>query len=132
MKLLAIDYGEKRVGLATSDTEVNLALPHGVLARESDETLVKELIKLINTENIAKIIIGSPMSLSGDKSDQTRVVDSFVGLLKKQINIPVEMIDERLTSRQALHLGQGSSVRGKDELAAMFILQDWMDRSKNV
>ena len=102
------------------------------MARESDETLVKEIVKFIKDENIDQIIIGSPVSLSGAKSDQTRVVDNFVALLKKQISIPVELVDERLTSRQALHLGQGSSVRGKDELAAMFILQDWMDRSKNV
>jgi len=127
MKALAIDYGEKRVGLAVGDNSTGLALPFGVLQRTSDELLLEQLVKVINEEAIDTVVVGEPLSLSGQATSQTATCRNFASFLKANLKIAVEMFDERLTSRRADMPFQGVKTRSRDELAAMFLLQDYLD-----
>lgn len=128
MKVLAIDYGEKRVGLALGDTALKLALPYGVLERASDEQLVEQLRQVVVEEDIGTLIVGEPLSTSGSASAQTASSREFSVLLRQELTIPVVLFDERFTSQRAdAAAASGGKVRTRDELAAMFLLQDYLD-----
>lgn len=131
MKILAIDYGAKRVGLALGDTETKLALPKGVLEGLTDAELISQLSEIVAEEEIEKIIVGEPLNLSGKTTEQTIVSQKFAANLTKELSIPVELFDERLTTRraEAAIYGAGAPVRSKDELAAMFLLQDYLENT---
>lgn len=130
MKILAIDYGSKRVGLALGDNETKLALPFGVIEREDDDKLVAKILELIEAEEIDRLIIGEPITLAGQISEQTKINKKFVDIISKKVLVPVELVDERLTSSRAdaAILGTAAPTRSRDELAAMFFLQDYLDR----
>lgn len=128
MRILAIDYGEKRVGLALGDTETNLALPYGTLARTADEGLLEPLQRIVDEEGVAVFVVGEPIGLQGASSRQREASQGFANFLRQNIGLPVELIDERLTSQRADVALRDGSRRTRDELAAMFLLQDYLDR----
>ncbi len=130
MKILALDHGVKRVGLAIGDTETKLALPRGVLEGLTETELMARLGEIVAEEEIEKIVVGEPLSLTGKESAQTIISQQFAGSLAKGLTVPVELFDERLTSRraEAATFGAGAPVRHIDELAAMFLLQDYLER----
>ncbi|MBI5465673.1 MAG: Holliday junction resolvase RuvX [Candidatus Kerfeldbacteria bacterium] len=127
MKVLAIDYGQKRVGLALGDSSLFLALPYGVLQRQNDELLLEQLSKIVSAEGVDTVIVGEPLSLSGQASKQTATCRAFAEFLKTNLSVAVEMFDERLTSKRADMPRSAARVRSRDELAAMFLLQDYLD-----
>ncbi len=130
MKILSIDYGERRVGLAVGDTETKLALPYGTLERLSDETLIVQLEQIVAEEGIERIVVGEPLGTDGRSTAQTESAREFALGLKAQVAVPVELFDERFTSQRADAAGgSGGKVRGRDELAAMFLLQDYLERN---
>ena len=129
MKILAIDYGEKRVGLALGDTETALALPHGVLERTADESLANKLAQVVLEEDVGTVVVGEPMSTNGSASAQTVATRAFAKLLQQELAVPVVLFDERFTSQRAdAAAATGARVRSRDELAAMFLLQDYLER----
>lgn len=129
MKILAIDYGEKRVGLALGDTETKLALPYGALQRESDELLAHQLQQIVLEEEVASVVVGEPLGTSGHATAQTESSRTFAALLRRELSIPVELFDERFTSQRAdAAVTPGAKMRSRDELAAMFLLQDYLER----
>jgi len=133
MKVLAIDYGTRRVGLAIGDTEVNLALPYGVIERTSDAELLTRLREIVAEEEIDLVIVGEPVTLSGTSSAQTKTSRAFADLLSAGLAVKVTLMDERLTSQRAdaVTLGAAAPTRSRDELAAMFLLQDYLERQAN-
>jgi len=131
MKILAIDYGKKRVGLAVGDTETKLALPYGVLSGRSSEILLEQLQKIILEEDIGTIVLGEPFNVSGANSQQTDTSRAFAQFLQGNISVPVVLFDERFTSQRAdtaKNMVEGSKTRSRDELAAMFLLQDYLEK----
>ena len=132
MKILAIDYGAKRVGLAIGDTEVNLALPHGVLELGSVEEVAQKIQDIVDEEEIEQVIVGEPITLAGGTSQQTGVSRAFAKLLTSRLAVPVTLMDERLTSQRAdaVTFGVRAPTRSRDELAAMFLLQDYLERAR--
>lgn len=122
MNILAIDHGEKRIGLAWVDTGINVVLPLGVVQNEL------ELIKVINEENPDKIIIGLPLSLKNEETKHTEIIRAFAGRVSAQVNIPIEFFDERFSSKQADTMSGGVS---RDEKAAMIILQSYLESKKS-
>ncbi len=133
MKVLAIDYGEKRVGLALGDTETMLALPHGVLNRTADESLAQQLQQVVLEEDVGTVVIGEPLSTNGQASAQTQASRTFADLLRRELTVPVVLFDERFTSQRADAAAvPGAKSRSRDELAAMFLLQDYLDRNRQV
>jgi putative holliday junction resolvase len=118
---LGVDWGEKRIGLALADGETKMALPLGTVSN------LKELLKVIEEENITSIIIGSPQKMSGEKVDSVRFLQ-FLKDLKKQSEIEVIEVDERLSSKAADALFGGKKDKAKrDEIAATLILQTYLD-----
>ncbi|MEP7234607.1 MAG: Holliday junction resolvase RuvX, partial [Ignavibacteriota bacterium] len=135
-RVLALDYGSKRVGLALSDEIRMLARPIGFL--ENSNRLQKEILALIEKENIGCVIIGLPRTLSGTDSDFTKTVRSFAEKLFTKLdskNIEHHFHDERLTSVMAqaniAEQGWSKSKREEkyrtDEEAARIVLQEWLD-----
>ncbi len=130
MRLLGIDWGEKRIGLSLGDTDSNLAIPYGVIENNQREDVLSTIRKLISTENIELIVAGEPVSMSGQSSPQTYKVKEFINWLKDKLSIRIETIDERLTTKRS-QLDPGIAKRSSDELAAMYLLQDYLDRLKD-
>lgn len=126
MRILGIDYGTKRIGLALSDEL-------GMFAKEFDIFSSKDfftnLPKLIEEQEIESIVIGLPLNMSGEHSDKTREALEFAEKLKKITNLKVDMFDERLSSQMAEALPGGK--KNIDSLAAQIILQNFLDSRKN-
>jgi len=120
-KYLGIDWGEKRIGLATADEETCLALPLKTVSN------LTELLAVIAEEEIDIIVIGSPKKMSGEAANNSAWL-SFVEQLKARSGKPVNFLDERLSSLAADALGgEKKEIAERDEIAATIILQDYLD-----
>ncbi len=121
MNILGIDYGKKRIGLAWTDSDMDVILPYGVIDHGDWEL---ELITLIDEEKIDRIVIGMPYSLDGGENENTKRVHEFWENLRKHVDIPIDFVDERFSSKQADKTPGDVS---RDEKAAMIILQSHID-----
>ena len=132
-RVLGIDYGERRMGLAVSDPLGIIAKPLGILDRQNIPDLFFELRNIVEEQDINKIVVGLPLTLKGKYSKQTCVVQNFIDQLKQVVNIPVVHIDERLSSMAAIRSLQELGIKtghekGRiDETAAAIILQEYLD-----
>lgn len=125
MNILAIDYGQKNIGLAWMQEGLDMVLPFGKIKNEGHKKGNDELVRIIEKENIQKIIIGLPLTLEdGSENMNTKRVRAFGDMLKEKVKLPVEYIDERLSSFEADEMG---GVASRDEKAAMVILQAYKD-----
>lgn len=124
-KLLGIDYGAKKVGLALAETETRVATPWRIISNSQD--LIAKISQICQEENIDKIVIGVPLSLQGAMSKQAMTVLDFIIKIKKQLNIEVVEQDEKLTSLYAQKLLQGTG-KMDDDVAAMLLLQSYLDK----
>ncbi len=128
MKILGIDHGLKRVGLATGDTETKIATPFGLVKVESENQLMLELKKIIAEEDIELVVVGEPLGLAGQMTTQSQIIDNFISHLKAELNISVELSDERYSSQRADEAIASGSKKTRDELAALYMLQDYLDK----
>lgn len=117
---LGIDWGEKRIGLATADSDVCLALPFSTVSSLDD------LLKIIEEEQIDIIVVGEPVKMNGDRANNP-LWETFIEELKNKINKELVLVDERLSSLGADAMG-GDAAR--DELAASIILQTYLDKKR--
>lgn len=99
---LGVDYGTSYVGLAICQSPVFIAYPYQTLENKSEEYILKVIKDIVLEKSIQKIVIGLPISMSGHKTEQTRKTELFINSLKNHINIPIEVFDERLSSKQAI------------------------------
>ncbi len=129
-KILAIDYGEKRIGLATAIAELKVALPFGIIENNGIKKLLADIEEICQKEEIIQIVVGFPMGLSGAKTKQTEKIEKFITALKGKLEIPVETQNEIFTSRQAHGIFKDAGVKKKriDESAATLILADYLER----
>ncbi len=123
MKLLGIDHGTKRLGLALGDTETSLALPWRTVEVKDGIAAIAMVIKVVQDEQVDEVVVGLPTGGS-----QGAVVQSFVRDLSAALKIPVKTIDELLTSQIADRLRKESAAHGRDTLAAAEILQSYLDQ----
>ena len=122
LNYLGVDWGEKRIGLATGDSEVKLALPLKTVAN------LAEVLGVIKEDEIDVIIIGAPKKMSGEEANNPDWVN-FVAQLRERSGKPVETVDERLSSLAADALGGAENeTAGRDEIAASIILQSYLDK----
>jgi putative Holliday junction resolvase len=138
MRILAMDVGRTRIGLAISDPSQTLARPLTTLVVKADtaiDTVVQSLARLIaEDDGLERVVVGLPVRLNGEPNEQTRYVEKFIGALKSRTALPIEVEDERLTSREAesrLALRERDWRKRKEQLdaaAAAIILQDYLDR----
>lgn len=139
MKILAIDYGTKNIGLALTDVEGNFAFAYNTLRVETrrgaslQNSLSKTISDLKNIcvkEKVEKIIIGLPVQLSGENSSATVAVSEFVKQLEQGIGLPVETIDERWSTEQAKKL-DNQNLNNIDALSAQILLQGYLEKTSS-
>jgi len=132
-RVLALDLGKRRIGLASSD-ELGFSA-HGLptLVRKNKRLDLEALQKIIREREIALILVGNPLHMSGDESAQSRLAAEFAGVLAKHSGVTVKLWDERLTTREASRVlrqsGMGIKKRNAavDQLSAVLILQSYLD-----
>ena len=130
-RILGIDYGERRLGLALSDPSHTIATPRQVVAGEAG--LRAELPRLIQEEEVERIVLGLPLNMDGSIGPKARQVLAFKERLERQWRLPVEVWDERLTTFQAeCALREGGVPPRRraellDKVAAQILLQSYLD-----
>lgn len=136
-KKIALDIGSVRIGVAISDALGFLAHPYCTLKWKSIEKLIKNVQKIIEDEQIDTLIVGLPYTLKGTKSEQTKNIIKIIEQLREHISIPIETIDERLTTKLAETMLQQSGKQASknrdiiDQIAAVNILQTYLDKVRN-
>ncbi|MBN1780705.1 Holliday junction resolvase RuvX [bacterium] len=137
-RLLAIDYGKKRIGLAISDPLQITAQPFETWENLSRKALIEKLLKLIQDLDIFIAVLGHPLTLSGQRAELAQEVEKLHQWLSENLPIPVVLWDERLTSVQAeraMHAMNEKPSRNKqkvDRLAAALLLQNFMDAHQHI
>jgi len=137
MRILALDLGEKRIGLAVSDPMGILATGLPTLDRKSVEEDLAILKKIVDEKSIGRIVLGFPKHMNGDIGEKANESMKFRDLLESRFNVPVELLDERLTSvaaKKILLENKISTQRNKgkiDQIAAQLILENYLERQKN-
>ena len=149
-KILALDYGRARIGLALADSEARIAAPHDTFVRVNRNEDMRRLRELVREHHIQLIVVGLPLRLDGTHGDMAEETTRFANRLRKQIGVSVVMMDERLTSWEAerileeelgrrithetTHDGKRKHLRnaqGKytvDAIAATVILREYLSR----
>ena len=134
-RFLAIDFGEKRVGLALSDPMKIIAKPFKTIFYSNQNDLINKIALIIKDEKIEKIILGLPKGLKGNNTSQTNIVIEFYKYIKDKIDTPIVMEDERLSSvsaKKSLILQNIKTGHNKtliDETAAAIFLQLYLDKN---
>jgi len=135
-RLLGMDVGARRIGLAVSDLLGITAQGVPTLQRRNKRTDLAELQRIISEYGVSEIVVGYPLRLSGKASAQTGKVVEFAEELRKKFNLPIHLWDERLTSAEANRLLRETdmSIRRRaevvDQMAAVLILQSFMENRK--
>ena len=136
MKLLALDVGERRIGLSSGVAELGTALPAGVLRRTRLALDVRAVLEAARQRQADAIVVGIPYLLSGEESLQTKQVRGFIRTLRKETSLPIHGVDEAFTSVEAEGLLRDAGLepsrnRGAvDEAAAVLILRRFLDDYK--
>jgi putative Holliday junction resolvase len=100
-KILGLDYGRARIGLAIADAETRMAKPLATLERINRNEDMRRLRELVREKGVQQIIVGLPLRLDGSQGEMAEEASRFAERLRKQVGVPVEMVDERLTSWEA-------------------------------
>jgi putative Holliday junction resolvase len=133
MRVLAIDFGSARIGLALSDPTGTLARPLPFLPAKGDVKLAREIAALADKEQVERILLGLPRHMNGTLGEAAAKVQAFATALGTATKIPIQLVDERLTtvqaSRQLHEAGRDARAqRGRiDSEAAAVLLQGWLD-----
>lgn len=136
MKIMSIDYGDVRTGIAISDIRGILASPLCVIKESYQPKLVDKIIELINENKIEKIVIGLPRNMDGSYGYRCYDCKSLGQAISEKINIDIEFEDERLTTVMAHNILSDNNVRGAkrkqtvDAVSAVMILQSYLDKNR--
>jgi putative holliday junction resolvase len=134
MRILAIDYGEKRIGLAVSDELEITARGIAVAERKSKKADMEAISSAVSQYGVDRIVVGYPLRLDGSAGIQCEKVDRFIASLREAVAVPVITWDEAFSTKQAEELMREAGVKRKkkrgmvDRIAAAFILQDYLNR----
>lgn len=132
-KILGLDWGSKRIGIAISDQGGNVALGRPSRERKDLESDIQYIEQLVAEENISRIVIGMPFHMNGEEGESVSRVREFKRELEEKLSVPIDTIDERLTSSEAERVMIESDLRReerkkhRDKLAATLILQRYLD-----
>jgi putative Holliday junction resolvase len=133
MRILALDHGTKRIGVAVSDETKTIAQPLEYIPAEPYADFLERLKKLLVEKEVELILIGMPRNMNGTYGPAAEKVNAFVSALKTAVTLPIKLWDERLTSTIANRiLIQGNVRRGErkekvDKMAAAILLQSYLD-----
>ena len=132
-RILAIDYGDVRVGLALSDLTCTIARPFKTLNYNDMDDLLNQLFEISEENKVNKIVVGIPYNMKGDDTKQTTKVRDFISILEEKVGYKIALIDERLTSSEAekfmhqMNIKTGFNKDRIDKIAASIILQEYLD-----
>jgi putative holliday junction resolvase len=135
-RILAIDYGRKRIGLALSDDLGLTAKPLGTLVRVNRQADIRRLREACRTHGIAHIIVGHPLHMTGEAGEMASEAARFAARLEKAVGIGVELVDERLTSWEAAQTVTETRPRPRrkreslDDVAAAVLLRDYLEHTR--
>ncbi len=137
MRILALDHGDRRIGVAISDP-LGIAA-HGLPTIETDHSggEIDRVCELVDEKDVERVVVGLPINMDGSEGDRARKARSFAKQLRRRLDVPVELSDERLTSAQAhrelSREGASMNERGQrvDRMAAQLILRRYMGRTRN-
>jgi putative holliday junction resolvase len=132
MRILAVDYGTKRLGIAVSDEDCTIAFPVSVETVKSDADAIHRVVAIATEKHVGKIIVGLPRNMDGSEGPMAQQVQKFVANLQSSMSVPVEVLDERLTTvvaeRSLLEgdLSRAKRKKIKDKIAAQVLLQGYL------
>lgn len=133
-RIMGIDYGDVRMGIAFSDLSRTIATGYETYVRKSLEQDITHLKDLIQEKSVKKIVMGLPLNMDGSQGVRVQATYDFASKLKENINIPIEYVDERLTSVEAEKFLIDQDVSRKkrkqviDKMSAVLILQEYLDQ----
>ena len=133
MRVLAIDHGSKRMGIALSDELKVIAQPLEYVAAEPPARCLARLKELVQEKEVGLVLVGMPRNMDGSYGPAAQKVEAFAGVLKAAITVPIKMWDERLTSTMANRVLIQANVRRDkrkekvDKMAAAILLQSYLD-----
>lgn len=127
-RVLAVDYGRARAGCAISDPTGALATPLAVVERPPTRRGLARIARLARERGAERVVVGLPLTLAGEEGAQARETRAFAQRLEQAAGVPVELCDERLTTRQAERSGAGGAEAAEDSRAAAHLLESWLAR----
>jgi putative Holliday junction resolvase len=136
MRILGIDFGERRIGLAISDEQARLAVPLTTLDRRDDHTAILEILEIVRCETVGGLVIGDPVGLDGRPGTAAERVDRFASRLEAASGLPCQRVPETLTSREAERRLAAAGVTPRrrrervDQVAAQILLQEALDKRR--
>jgi putative Holliday junction resolvase len=137
IRILGIDPGDKRVGMAIADSALRVATGFGVVEYSGKEKFIKQLRSIATDENISLIVMGFPKNMDGSEGKAAKKSRRLAEIIKERLDIEVELVDERLTTHQAIKQvhetgGKAGADKGRvDMLSAVVILQSYLDARAN-
>jgi len=137
MKILAVDHGEARTGLAVCDPAELLASPLTTIQERSQEALAAQIAQAAQTHNAQRIVLGHPLNMDGSAGPRAEACQAFAALLRQKTGLPVVLWDERGTTLTAARYLNATDTRGKkrkaalDPLSAAIILESYLAWRKN-
>ena len=123
-RVLALDHGSARCGVAVSDPTGILATPVGIVERPDTNRGLDRLVALVREHDAARVVVGLPLSLGGGDSAQTGEARAFAERLRERLDIPVELYDERFTTTLAK---RAPGAAAEDARAAAVLLEGWLE-----
>jgi len=135
MKVLAIDFGSKRIGLAVGNSRTRVATPLGQVAAQDRRRALAEIMRRVGEFEIEQFVVGYPLNMDGSRGPACAAVDNFAASLRKHSGLPVVLVDEKLSSFAAEELGkeiEGDFRKRKaflDSMAAQVILQTYFEQA---
>jgi putative Holliday junction resolvase len=133
-RAIGLDVGARRLGVALSDETQTLAFPHATVAVSGEHEIPSAVEKILQKEPAVEVVVGLPLSLDGGTGPQALNVERVAEKLRRRLNLPVHVWDERLSTQEARRLRHESGRRddrGLDATAAAVILQDYLDWKRN-
>jgi putative holliday junction resolvase len=126
MKVMALDFGSARTGVAVSDPTGVVARPLGVVQRAGGQAGLAEVVRLAREQEVQEVVVGHPLTLRGERGEQARAAERFAKALRAAVDVPVVLFDERFTTDLA---EQSSSATSEDARAAAHLLSSYLEWS---
>lgn len=126
MRVLALDYGAARTGVAVSDATGTIATPVEVVERAGTPAGLERISEIVREQDAGRVVVGLPLTLRGEHGEQARETETFVSLLRSALEVPVEIYDERFTTALAARTPGGAP---EDARAAAHILESYLERT---
>jgi putative Holliday junction resolvase len=123
VKVMALDYGRARTGVAVSDPSGTIARPLGVVERAHTQGGLDRIADLVSDEQVERVVVGLPLTLRGERGEQARASEQFASQLRKKLGVPVVLFDERFTTDLAQQVDSATEL---DARAAAHLLSSYL------